>query len=58
MTAPICRFSAPTLVPDVLQEQERPKRVSILIGADGKVAKTYRVEDAPSHPALVLHDII
>jgi peroxiredoxin Q/BCP len=38
-------------------DQERPKRVSILIGSDGKVAKTYRVEDAPGHPATALKDL-
>jgi peroxiredoxin Q/BCP len=37
--------------------QERPKRVSVLIGRDGKVAKVYKVDDAPGHPALVLSDL-
>lgn len=38
-------------------EQERPKRVSVLIGPDGRVARTYAVDDAESHPAQVLADI-
>ncbi len=38
-------------------EQERPSRVSVLIGPDGRVAKTYTVDDAKSHPAQVLADI-
>lgn len=38
-------------------EQERPKRVSVLIGADGKVAKAYAVEDAAGHPAAALKDL-
>lgn len=38
-------------------DQERPKRVSILIGPDGKVLKTYTVDDAAGHPAVVLKDL-
>ena len=38
-------------------EQERPKRVSVLIGPDGRVAKAYAVDDAESHPAQVLADL-
>lgn len=39
-------------------DQERPKRVSILIGSDGKVAKTYTVADAPGHPVEALKDLV
>ena len=38
-------------------DQERPKRVSILIDADGKVAKIYDGFDAETHPAEVLDDL-
>lgn len=38
--------------------QERPSRISVLIGADGKVAKTYTVSDAAEHPAEALRDLI
>ncbi|MFM2130767.1 MAG: hypothetical protein RL477_2313, partial [Pseudomonadota bacterium] len=34
--------------------QERPTRVSVLIGADGKVARTWTVKDAAAHPAEAL----
>lgn len=37
--------------------QERPKRISVLIGRDGKVARAYVVEDAAGHPAVALQDI-
>lgn len=37
--------------------QERPKRLSVLVGADGKVAKIYNVSDAAAHPAQVLDDL-
>lgn len=39
-------------------DQERPKRISVLIGRDGKVARTYKVDDAPGHPAVALQDIV
>ena len=35
-------------------DQERPKRISILVGADGKVVEIYEVSDAEAHPAEVL----
>ncbi len=38
-------------------EQERPKRISVLIGSDGKVAKANPVEDAAGHPAAALKDL-
>jgi peroxiredoxin Q/BCP len=38
-------------------DQERPKRVSVLIGADGRVAKAYEVNDAGAHPQRVLADL-
>ncbi len=38
--------------------QERPSRVAVLIGADGKVAKAYPVSDAAAHPAAALKDIV
>ena len=38
-------------------DQERPKRVSVLVGTDGKVAKIYDVSDAEAHPAEVLGDL-
>jgi peroxiredoxin len=38
-------------------EQERPKRVSVLVGPDGKVVKTYGTPDAEAHPAEVLADL-
>jgi peroxiredoxin Q/BCP len=37
--------------------QERPSRISVLIGADGKVAKTWSVADAAGHPAEALKDL-
>ena len=37
--------------------QERPSRVSVLVGPDGKVAKTYEVSDAEAHPGDVLADL-
>lgn len=37
--------------------QEKATRVSVLVGPDGKVVKTYTVEDAPAHPEAVLADI-
>ncbi len=38
-------------------DQERPKRVSVLVSADGKVAKIYEVSDAEAHPTEVLDDL-
>ena len=38
-------------------DQEKAARVSVLIGTDGKVAKTYTVDDAQGHPDAVLADI-
>ncbi len=38
-------------------DQERPSRVSVLVGPDGKVLKTYTVDDAAGHPAAVLADL-
>ena len=37
--------------------QERPKRISVLVGVDGKVVKIYEVFDAQAHPAEVLDDL-
>lgn len=38
-------------------DQERPKRISVLVGPDGKIAKLYDVSEAESHPAAVLDDL-
>ncbi len=38
-------------------DQERPSRVSVLIGPDGKVLKTYTVSDAENHATEVLADL-
>jgi peroxiredoxin len=38
-------------------DQEKPTRVSVLIGPDGTVARVYTVEDAEGHSAAVLADI-
>ncbi len=38
-------------------DQEKPTRVSVLLGADDKVAKTYAVLDAEGHPAEALADL-
>ncbi len=38
-------------------DAEKAGRVSVLIGPDGKVKKTYTVEDAEGHSAAVLADI-
>ena len=38
-------------------DQERPTRVSVLIGPDGAVLKTYEVSDAAGHPDAVLGDL-
>ena len=39
------------------KDQERPKRISVLVGPDGKVVKTYGTPDAEAHPAEVLADL-
>lgn len=39
------------------KDQERPKRISILVGPDGKVVKTYGTPDAEAHPEEVLADL-
>jgi peroxiredoxin len=38
-------------------DQERPRRRSVLIGADGRVLKVYDVADAEGHAAAVLADL-
>jgi peroxiredoxin len=38
-------------------DQEKPSRVSVLIGADGKIRKTYTVSDAEGHPSEVIMDL-
>lgn len=38
-------------------DQERPSRISVLIGADGRVVKAYTVSDATAHPAEALKDL-
>lgn len=38
-------------------DQERPSRVSVLIGPDGSVLKTYEVSDAEGHANEVLNDL-
>ena len=38
-------------------DQERPSRVSVLIGPDGKVVKTYAVSDAEGHASEVLANL-
>ena len=38
-------------------DQERPTRMSVLIGPDGRVAKTYAKPDPATHPAEVLKDL-
>lgn len=38
-------------------EQERPKRLSVLVGPDGKVARTYAEPDPDTHPAEALEDL-
>ena len=39
------------------KDQERPKRISVLVGPDGKVAKTYASPDGEAHPAEALADL-
>ena len=38
-------------------DSERPKRVSVLIGPDGKVAKAYAKVTPADHPDEVLADL-
>ena len=38
-------------------DQERPRRVSVLIGPDGKVARVYGEPDPEAHPAEALADL-
>lgn|GEM_PF-1270590 len=38
-------------------DQEKATRVSILVGPDGKVAKTYADMNAEAHPAEVLAEL-
>ncbi len=38
-------------------DQERPKRLSILVGAEGEIRKIYDVSDAEAHPSEVLSDL-
>lgn len=38
-------------------DQERPTRVSVLIGPDGRVVKVYPKPDAEQHPEEVLRDL-
>ena len=40
------------------KDQERPKRISVLVGPDGKVVKTYGTPDAEAHPEEVLADLM
>lgn len=40
------------------KDQERPKRISILVGPDGKVVKTYGTPDAEAHPEEALADLM
>lgn len=38
-------------------DQERATRISVLVGPDGTVVKTYEVSDAEGHPHAALADI-
>jgi len=38
-------------------DSERPKRISVLIGTDGKVAKTYATVKPAEHPDQVIADL-
>lgn len=38
-------------------DQERPTRISVLVGPDGKVLKTYEVSEAEAHTSEALADI-
>jgi peroxiredoxin Q/BCP len=40
------------------KDQERPKRISVLVGPDGKVVKTYGTPDAEAHSEEVLADLM
>ncbi len=39
-------------------DQEKATRVSVLVGPDGKVVKTYAAPDAEGHPAEALADLV
>lgn len=38
-------------------DQERPSRLSVLVGPDGKVKKIYAKPDPAAHPSEVLEDL-
>jgi peroxiredoxin len=38
-------------------DQERPKRISVLVGPDGRIVKLYDVSEAEAHPAAALNDL-
>jgi peroxiredoxin len=38
-------------------DQEKATRVSVLVGPDGRVVKTYATPDAEGHPAEALADL-
>ena len=38
-------------------DQERATRISVLVGTDGKIVKTYEVSEAEAHPSAALADI-
>jgi peroxiredoxin len=38
-------------------DQEKPTRVSILVGPDGRVIRTYQVSEAEAHPGVALADL-
>ncbi len=38
-------------------DQERATRISVLVGTDGKIVKTYEVSEAEAHPGAALADI-
>ena len=38
-------------------DQEKATRVSVLVGPDGNVARTYATPDAEGHPAAALADL-
>jgi len=38
-------------------DQERAKRMSFLIGPDGKIARVYETPEATPHPGEVLNDL-
>ena len=39
------------------EDQERPKRISVLVGPDGKVIRTYPSPEGEAHPAEALADL-